>query len=70
MSTLVCVTSYSGGLELWEKVADGEWIVELGHFDHYLVDAIGTGIHVSTTPIWVSLAADPEENGREVLGEL
>jgi hypothetical protein len=70
MSTLVCVNTSSGGLELWEKVADGEWILAAGHFDHYLVDAIGTGIHVSFAPIWIRLAAGPIDNGREVLGEL
>lgn len=67
---LVCVSPRFGTLELWSPYAGGGWEVVLGHSWQAHDDVLGNWYSLGWSCMNIWLEAGPEENGREILGEL
>lgn len=66
MKELVCVT-LTGDLEIWEECLPGLW--RLLH-DKIGFHCLGTGLSADVLYVGVGGMNHPEENNREILGEL
>lgn len=67
MKILVCVDPSDGSLELWQRGYDG-WYREEELFVFEYLGSPSSLPHYGAWEAW--FAAGPEENGREILGEL